>query len=437
MSQPGANQAGVGVARGEGPSPADIQRRSLMGLNGVNFFVSDMLTGFGPFVTVYLTANAWGAGDIGLALSVGTIAAVVGQVPAGLLVDAVPAKRAIAAVGVGATIIAALILAALPNRWPVIGAELMQGLAASLLTPAINAITLSLSKHEHLGERLGGNVRFKALGSMLTALLMGYIGTRISVGAVFYVAALFGGVALFCLSMISGVDMNTAPARTDHPTAWPHRARREPLRPQMEIWRDPKLIVFGVCAALFQLGNAAVLPTAFFTLETGAKVNSDNIVAIALIVSQAIAALISPGAGRIAQQRGRRIVLLVGFASLVLRCIVLAVVHTRVSIIAVQVLDGLSAACIGVLVPLIVADITRRGGRFNLAIGLVGFAMSVGATLSTTFAGILTEHFGASVTFVALGLAAAAGCVLIVFALPETRHHPRPVIEKELSKHAA
>ena len=33
---------------------AELKRRSLAGLSGLNFFVADMLTGFGPFVTVYL-----------------------------------------------------------------------------------------------------------------------------------------------------------------------------------------------------------------------------------------------------------------------------------------------------------------------------------------------------------------------------------------------
>ena len=79
----------------------ELKRRSLAGLNGLNFFVADMLTGFGPFVTVYLTANGWHPTDVGFVLSLGSMAAIAGQVPAGLLVDAVPLKRLITAAGVG------------------------------------------------------------------------------------------------------------------------------------------------------------------------------------------------------------------------------------------------------------------------------------------------------------------------------------------------
>jgi hypothetical protein len=67
-----------------GGQAAELKRRSVAGLNGLNFFVADMLTGFGPFVTIYLTANGWQPTDIGFALSVGTIAAIAGQVTAGL-----------------------------------------------------------------------------------------------------------------------------------------------------------------------------------------------------------------------------------------------------------------------------------------------------------------------------------------------------------------
>ena len=404
---------------------AEIRRRSLLGLNGLNFFVADMLTGFGPFVTVYLTENGWKATDIGIVLSIGTLAAVAGQVPAGILVDSVPHKRIIASDGVLAVIVAALVLGTFSNWWPVAGAELVQGVSASLLTPAIASITLTLSKHDKLGERLGGNVRFKALGSILAALLMGFVGSRVGPGAVFFVSAVFGGLALGCVWTISGVDIETAPERTEHPTAWPKRARKEPLRRKRELWREPRLLTFAGCVFMFQLSNAAVLPFAISAVQQTAGHNTDFLVALALIVSQTVAAAISPMVGRSAHRRGRRMVLLAGFGALALRCTLLALYADQITLVCYQVLDGLSAATVGVMVPLVVADITHRGGRFNLAMGLVGLAMTAGASLSTTVAGFLTDKFGTSVAFLWLAAAAAAGCVLIWWVLPETGQSTR------------
>ena len=399
---------------------AELKRRSLLGLDGLNFFVADMLTGFGPFVTVYLTANHWQPTEIGFALSVGTMAAIAGQVPAGMLVDAVPYRRLITAVGIVAVMASAIVLATFPRHWPVWGAELLQGSSASLLTPAIAAMTLTLSKRGKLAERLGGNVRFKALGSMLAALLMGYIGTHIAPGAVFFVAAVFGGFALGCLLLISGVDIANAPHRTEHPTAWPRQARKEPMRRRRELWRDPLLMTFACCVFMFQLSNAAVLPFAVSAIEDKGVLGGDMLVSIALIVSLTVVVIISPRLGNYAEVRGRKFILLLGFVALALRCVLLSVNNGPVAIVVSQVLDGISASAIGVMVPLIVADITHRGGRFNLAMGLVGLAMTAGATLSTTLTGFIIEHLGTHIAFLCLAGAAGLGCLLVLLALPET-----------------
>ena len=74
--------------------------------------------------------------------------------------------------------------------------------------------------------------------------------------------------------------------------------------------------------------------------------------AIALIVSQIVVALISSPLGRVAQSRGRRLVLLFGFAAMMLRCLLLSIDRHRYAIVAFQVLDGFSGAAIGVMVPL-------------------------------------------------------------------------------------
>ena len=409
---------------GTTPDAAELKRRSVAGLNGLNFFVADMLTGFGPFVAVYLTANGWHPTDIGFALSVGTMAAVAGQVPAGMLVDAVSQRRLVIGAGIGAVIVSALLLGAFPQRWPVMGAEFLQGAAASLLTPGIAAITLTLSRTEKFAERLGSNVRFKALGSMLAALLMGYIGTYIAPGAVFYVSAVFGGIALGCLLMISGVDVGNAPHRTEHPTAWPKHLRKEPLRRRRELWRDPLLLIFAACLFMFQLSNAAVLPFAISAIQSEGVKSTDILVSIALVVSQLVAAVVSPRVGAVAQARGRKFVLLAGFVALALRCVLLAIYSGPAAIVLYQVLDGISASAIGVMVPLVVSDITHRGGRFNLALGLMGFAMSAGATFSTSVAGFVTEHLGTRIAFVLLAAMAGAGCLLVSLALPETGHPP-------------
>ena len=93
-------------------------RRSQPGLDWLNFFVADLQTGFGPFVAVYLTAQAWTDVEIGVALSVGTATMMLAQVPAGLLVDATPRKRLLAMIAMIGIALSAILLAAWPARLP-------------------------------------------------------------------------------------------------------------------------------------------------------------------------------------------------------------------------------------------------------------------------------------------------------------------------------
>ena len=72
------------------------------------------------------------------------------------------------------------------------------------------------------------------------------------------------------------------------------------------------------------------------------------------------------------------------------------------------------------LLPLVVADIMRGTGRFNLGLGIVGSAVGIGAALSTTLAGYAMDHFGCSVAFVALAGIGACGGIL-AWLMPETR----------------
>jgi MFS family permease len=90
-------------------------------------------------------------------------------------------------------------------------------------------------------------------------------------------------------------------------------------------------------------------------------------------------------------------------------------------VVAVQLLDGISAAALGVLVPLVIADTTRATGRFNLAQGVVGVAVGIGASLGTTIAGYVADTFGDAVVFLFLGSVGAMGLLLVLMLMPETR----------------
>src|SRR5262249_39651961 len=160
------------------------------------------LTGFGPFVAVYLTSEHWTQFDIGLVLTTGSLVALVGQVPGGALVDAVRSPRFVAGVAVAAIGVSALALATWPVVPVVAAAAVLQAAAACGLGPAIAAISLGLVGHAAIGARLGRNARFASLGTAAAAVAMGASGYFVSNRSVFFVTAGFVLPTLVALSLI-------------------------------------------------------------------------------------------------------------------------------------------------------------------------------------------------------------------------------------------
>jgi len=392
-----------------------VAGRSGRGLDWLNFFMSNVQTGFGPFVAVYLTAQAWTELEIGLALSVGAFVTMVMQVPAGALVDATPRKRLAAALALGAIALAALILALFPDTLPVMVSEALHGFASCVLGPSIAAISLALVGRDRLGERLGRNARFAAIGSGFAAGLLGAAGTWLSGASVFWLTAALCIPSLVALAAIRPADL--------HPPA-PEPGQGGALHGLRDLLRSRGVLVFALCCGLFTLSNAAMLPLAGTQITRNAGDEANLIIAGAIIAPQLVMAMIAPGMGRIAQARGRRIALLLGFAALPARGLLLMVVEGPAWLILVQALDGISAAGLGVLLPLLAADLTRGTNRFNLCLGLFGLAVGIGGTLSTTLAGLAAEWFGPAVAFAILAGIGLLSVATVWLAMPETRDAP-------------
>lgn len=396
--------------------------RSLRALDGLNFFLANVQTGFGPFIASYLATHKWTQGEIGIALSVGTITAMVSQVPAGALIDATQNKRAAAMAAIVAIAICALLLAGSPTTIPVLAAEVFHGFASCMLTPALAALSLALVGRHALGDRLGRNARFASIGSAVAAGLMGLFGEYVSVRSVFWLTAALTLPAIVALYMIDPLRLGPARAARDLPRrSLPTETASPPRESIGELLRDRRMLTFAACIVLFHLSNAAMLNLAAGEVTAHMGDNVQLVIAACIIVPQIIVALLSPWVGRSAQRWGRRPILLLGFAALPVRALLFAGVTTPSLLVPVQIFDGLSAAVFGVMLPLIAADVAGGKGRYNLCIGVFGLAAGIGATLSTALAGLVADHFGNGVSFIGLAAAGALAVLLVWLAMPETR----------------
>lgn len=408
-----------------------LHQRSLRGLDLLNFFMANVQTGFGPFIAVYLTAHSWTQVQIGLVLSIGTISGVASQVPAGALIDATPRKRVAAAVAIAAIMLSALLFGLRPDPLPVLIAEVLHGFASAMVVPAIAVISLTLVGGREIGERLGRNARWGAIGNGFAAATMGAVGYTLSYRAVFLLTAALALPSLLALGMIR-------PASTAAAGMAP--AVREEAPSEMAWWRillDRRVLAFAGCAALFQLANAAMLQLVGGELTKEAGTTASLVIAACIVFPQLVVAALSPWTGRAAERWGRRVILVLGFLALPLRALLFAVTASPFLVVPIQGLDGIAGAAFGVLVPLIAADVTIGTGRFNTCMGVIGLAGGIGASVSTTMAGAIADAYGVPVAFVALA-AAGAGAVLLAWAtLPETRPAVKPQFSRAVAVAAA
>jgi MFS family permease len=395
--------------------------RSQRGLDWFAFFLADMQAGWGPFVAAYLTSKSWTQLDIGLILTAGTLAAMALQIPIGALVDLVPAKRLLAAIAVVAVSGSALLLALWPIFSVALAAKLLHAIASCLAGPLLAAISLGLVGHHLLGIRLGRNARYLSLGNAIAAGLMGGVAHYYSNQAIFFLTAAFGVPTLIALAMIRSTEIDPDLARGG--------LRKRARGAWSDAWSDAwvsvaankPLLIFAAIIVMFQLSNAAMLPILAGSLTIRTPDTATAIIAICILAPQFVVAAIAPRVGLTAQSWGRRPLLMLCFVPLCIRSAVFAVTNDPAVVVAVQLLDGISAAALGVLVPLVIADTTRATGRFNLAQGVVGVAVGIGASLGTTIAGYVADTFGDAVVFVFLGSIGAMGLLLVLMLMPETR----------------
>ena len=94
--------------------------------------------------------------------------------------------------------------------------------------------------------------------------------------------------------------------------------------------------------------------------------------------------------------------------------------HQYGVLVAIQILDGVGAGIFGVVSVLVIADLTRGTGRFNLTLGAISTAVGIGALLSQVIAGSIVHHFGSNAGFLFLAAVASTALGILYFFMPET-----------------
>jgi predicted MFS family arabinose efflux permease len=392
-------------------------RRTLLGLDWLNFLLADVQTGVGPFLAIYLAGYKWDEERVGLALAVGGIAGILAQTPAGALVDFLRSKRALVGVAVAALAAGALLIALRPSFWPVMSAQVLIGGTSSVFLPAICAMSLGIVGRAAFDARQGRNQTFNSAGNVIAAVSMGVLGYLVSNRSIFFFVAAFAVPTILVLLLIrpSEIDYELARGATDGEKG----SKVESV--EVLFWERP-LVLFLGCAVMFHFANAAMLPLLGEMLAKGQGRSSMMFMSACVVTTQFVITLIASWSGRTAGTWGRKPLLLIAFGVLPIRGVLYTLTSNTALLVAIQIMDGVGAGIFGVVSVLVIADLTRGTGRFNLTLGAITTAVGIGAALSQVVAGSIVHHVGFRAGFLFLvGVASAAFAILYLF-MPETRN---------------
>lgn len=383
--------------------PADDRRRGKRGLQALNFFMADMQAGIGPFLGVFLQQRGWTAGPIGTVMTAGGIAGMLMTAPAGAFIDHTEKKRLVVIVTGIATVVASFLILLSQSAWVVTVSQVATAIAGAAIGPAVAGMTLGIVRQKGFNAQNGRNQAWNHAGNMIGAGLSGWLGYRFGMPAIFYLAAVFGVLAIITVLTIpeSAIDHRAArglEGKGDGKDAGGGKA--EGFR---ALLANKPMLILAAALACFHLGNGAMLPLYGLAVVGAGKGNAALFVAQTVVVAQAVMIVASLAAMRMASGKGYWLVMLISFAALPLRGALAGTFIEHWGVWPVQALDGIGAGLQSVAVPGLVACLLNGTGRVNVGQGAVMTVQGVGASLSPAIGGWLAQTLGYHVAFYILG----------------------------------
>ena len=412
-------EARVGTAD---PRPA---AKTLRGLDALNFFLADVRDGLGPYLAIYLIAvrgpdQGWNEATTGLIMTIAGIAGLIAQTPAGMLIDSTNAKRSVVIAAALAVTASCLALPFIGNFYLVAATQSVAGIAGAIFPPALAAITLGIVGPKMFSRRIGRNEGFNHAGNAVSAALAGGLAYFFGPIVVFWLMGALAVCSIGAMLLVPAraIDDDLARGMTKEQEA----AEDDAPSGLATLLKNKPLLLFAGLCALFHLSNAAMLTSVGQLLtHLSGKDHATSLIAICIVAAQCVMVPVAMFVGAKADAIGRKPIFLAAFGVLALRGVLYTFSDNPFWLVGVQLLDGVGAGVYGALFPVVVADLTRGGGRFNAAQGAVATAQGLGASFSATFAGLIIVSAGYSAAFLALAATAALGFVLYLTLMPETR----------------
>ena len=392
------------------------RRFNPLSLDALNFLLADVRGALGPFLNVFLvTQQHWSQTQVGLVTTTSGLLGLALQTPIGAAIDETRAKRGAIILALAVLAVGAIIIFALPTFRPVLLANSMIAVVGDVFGPAVAALTLGLYARSQLAHRMGRNSAYDHTGNVGIAVIAGAVGYVFSQRAVFLLVPIFAVLSAAAVLSIPAEAIDYDRARDAG-----EKSDQQNISGYAVLFKTRPLMIFGVCVMLFHFANAPLLPLVGQKLAAAFPETATAMMSSCIVAAQLVMLPMALLVGRKADKWGRKPLFLLGFGILPIRAALYTLSDNSFWLIGVQLLDGIGAGVYGALMPLVVADIMRGTGRYNLALGAIATTQGIGASLSGLASGAVVDHFGYSAGFLTLGAAAMVAFVVFAVAMPET-----------------
>jgi len=374
-----------------------------------------------PYLVIFLTTERqWNPAQVGFAIAITNIAGILTQTPIGAVVDASKHKRLLIAIASLAIAVSYWMIIHAQAFPAVIAAQASIGVAAVTIIPAVSAISLGLVGPDRLNQRIGRNEAFNRGGNAVTAVAAGVLAQLTGLVWIFYLLVLLCLITVVLVFRIQSRNIDNTLARSDDGTD-NDPEQRQPRTTIKDLLHDRPLLIFSLSVFLFYAANAALLPLLSQQLTGGQSNMPSAFISACIAVSQFTTIPVAAWAGTNADRWGRKPLLLLAFAATTLRAFLYGLNANPWFVVGVQSLDGIASGIFAVLLVVVVADLTKGTGRFNLAQGAIYTTIGLGAALSNLAIGFLVKTAGFSTGFFTLSAIAEMGMIWLGLTMPETK----------------
>lgn len=380
----------------------------------LNFFIADVSDGLGPYLGVFLKEYQFSESHIGLIVTSASLCALIFGIPLGILIDKTHFKRGLIALCIVGIVGATGMNYFYPHFVFTFVAQITIALCAVCLAPAFSAVTLGIVGQKGYSKQVSLNEAYKHAGTAFSALLSFVFALHYGIGAIFVITALMGVAALVFLALLRSSHINHAVAC----------GKEDNIEiPLSRVLGDARVLLLGAVVFCFHLSNAYMLPLLSQRAHTLGIDSSGVYAAATILIAQCTMIGISLLCMRLLRTKdtpdfSKIYIYLMGIAlfGLIVRGGVAAYFDGIVGMVVVQILDGVGAGVVGVILPLLVAMLMRGSGHINAAFACVMTFGGIGAALSGSLGGFIAQYFGYFYAYLALAFVAACGFFIWMWA---------------------